>query len=891
MFTDKLTLAIAEAAKKCMDEELKGNQHKIDANKNGKIDADDFKKLRKEELKGNQHKIDANKNGKIDADDFKKLRKEESVNEESAHVYDTKTDKVHSTHGTYKKALNAMKKLNNEHPGYETPGDITRDKFGVRLAKKSVQEGAIDDLRDRQAAEREANSYKSQDKKEPTVRKVQGSNYGGSKQKHEKEVEESVQLDELSRGTLTSYVKKSVNDRVDRLVMSKPKSGEEAVSNMNKNMKRAQGQTLALSKLAKEETELQEKRKIKPADGEWDVVDDESGETHSTHDSYKKAISTMHDLNKNHPGKEIPNTNLIRNKYMARAKNAYSTHTREQVEQLDELSTSTLDNYRTKANSSGYNSKTTQQKLDNRSKGMNLAWSKTMPAKNDEMNPNKAKVKAGDYRFNKEEVEQIEESGGKVVYTSGDDHVEMYGEDAYAVYKNGKKQKYYSTLSAAKEALKEEVEVLDESKAHIEQHLADRDINSKVVGKTVKVHSSDVASATKHVKMAGYKDHKVVGGLNEEKMSDEDMAQREKIVKGMKKNLQGFKARYGDDAKKVMYATATKQAMKEEWKPYGKTSQKDLDDLHNNKNLVHTGKVTTVDLGKTKAIRHDFDHSDPKQRDHSDYDRDTRVSHNTIHHNDKIVAHAMHDTDAGGIIATHAKTGRVTHHSNIDDATKHYQKMYVSKLKEEVKDKYDEGEYDREGDMAKSDLRSIIANAQKLHDMIEDADNLPEWVQSKITKSEDYISTVANYMTSEMSEEIEQIDELSKDTLKSYVKKAVKDTRMQGVQQMDYAHKSAQASTPGMKKTFHKISTDAIKKGHKREDGIMSAVNKLAKEEVTNDQFKAELEDNKAKAAGTKKQPDVHKAAVQSVKQESFSEKLSMLKENARSFLKGKNNG
>ena len=50
-------------------------------------------------------------------------------------------------------------------------------------------------------------------------------------------------------------------------------------------------------------------------------------------------------------------------------------------------------------------------------------------------------------------------------------------------------------------------------------------------------------------------------------------------------------------------------------------------------------------------------------------------------------------------------------------------------IKEAVKDKLDIGEYDQEGDMAKSDLRSIMANAQKLHDMIEDADNLPEWCQ------------------------------------------------------------------------------------------------------------------------------------------------------------------
>jgi hypothetical protein len=76
----------------------------------------------------------------------------------------------------------------------------------------------------------------------------------------------------------------------------------------------------------------------------------------------------------------------------------------------------------------------------------------------------------------------------------------------------------------------------------------------------------------------------------------------------------------------------------------------------------------------------------------------------------------------------------------------------MQNIQEEKKDKYDEGEYDQEGDMAKSDLRSIIANAKRLHDMIGDADNLPEWVQSKITVAEDYISTVANYMTSEMNE-------------------------------------------------------------------------------------------------------------------------------------------
>jgi hypothetical protein len=76
-------------------------------------------------------------------------------------------------------------------------------------------------------------------------------------------------------------------------------------------------------------------------------------------------------------------------------------------------------------------------------------------------------------------------------------------------------------------------------------------------------------------------------------------------------------------------------------------------------------------------------------------------------------------------------------------------------MNEAVKDKFDIGEYDQEGDMAKSDLRSILANAKRVHDMLEDDDNLPEWVQSKITKAEDYMSTVANYMEAEMNEEVE----------------------------------------------------------------------------------------------------------------------------------------
>lgn len=71
----------------------------------------------------------------------------------------------------------------------------------------------------------------------------------------------------------------------------------------------------------------------------------------------------------------------------------------------------------------------------------------------------------------------------------------------------------------------------------------------------------------------------------------------------------------------------------------------------------------------------------------------------------------------------------------------------------------DPREYDYEGDMVKSDLRSIMGNAQRIIDLVKDEQNLPEWCQNKVTLAEDYISTVANYMTAEMNEEVEYLEE------------------------------------------------------------------------------------------------------------------------------------
>jgi hypothetical protein len=61
---------------------------------------------------------------------------------------------------------------------------------------------------------------------------------------------------------------------------------------------------------------------------------------------------------------------------------------------------------------------------------------------------------------------------------------------------------------------------------------------------------------------------------------------------------------------------------------------------------------------------------------------------------------------------------------------------------------YNQGEYDREGDMAKDQLRTIDGAAEELYSIIQADENLPEWVQAKITKAMDYIDTARDYMKS-----------------------------------------------------------------------------------------------------------------------------------------------
>jgi len=160
--------------------------------------------LQQEALKGNQHKIDKNKNNKIDVEDFKLLRKEDNVEEGIKDIA--------------KKAFKALTGGSDE----DQRKDLQR-KMGVpQTGKKPTQKEEVEldegkeeskkDFDDRQKRLAAASAETAKDPKRlERMSKIPG--YSAAMDLAKKTTKEEVeQIDELSKSTLGSYIKKAAAD-------------------------------------------------------------------------------------------------------------------------------------------------------------------------------------------------------------------------------------------------------------------------------------------------------------------------------------------------------------------------------------------------------------------------------------------------------------------------------------------------------------------------------------------------------------------------------------------------------------------------------------------------------------------------------------------------------
>lgn len=167
------------------------------------------------------------------------------------------------------------------------------------------------------------------------------------------------------------------------------------------------------------------------------------------------------------------------------------------------------------------------------------------------------------------------------------------------------------------------------------QHKLDKNKNGKVDAhdfKLLRKEEEDIEEGVDRVERAdfktnpsGRKSHKEITfkndddvvkkeevELEERSMTDAEMKKREDYVKGMKKNISSFKDKYGAKAKDVMYATATKMAMKE-----------DIELTEARRKVTHENPLVTV---------HDKDglhtHADLETANHI---MQTNVKHTDVH--------------------------------------------------------------------------------------------------------------------------------------------------------------------------------------------------------------------------------------------------------------------
>jgi hypothetical protein len=160
---------------------------------------------------------------------------------------------------------------------------------------------------------------------------------------------------------------------------------------------------------------------------------------------------------------------------------------------------------------------------------------------------------------NEAEKEMNKKKPARKGYGARQNFVRSYAKESFSglldVYREG-------GLKSLHEALIVEEPTNDEFQAELADHKAKAELKKKQPDiakpsvQAVKVEE-DVELSVDDIN--GVK----VSTIEERSLTEPEMKKKEEIVKGMKKNLAGFKARYGDDAKSVMYATATKAAKKD----------------------------------------------------------------------------------------------------------------------------------------------------------------------------------------------------------------------------------------------------------------------------------------------------------------------------------------
>lgn len=442
-----------------------------------------------EALKGGQKKIDKNHNGKLDAQDFKMLRGEKPVEEAAlgvplkGHEYHKKTDA--ELRYIQKDAAEAAKAMKFHAPRSEA-------KY-------------LDQVNDASTVLH----YRSK----------------GGKQLAKEEVEE---LDELSKGTLLSYVKKADKQQgknFDDIVAAHKDNNQPKATKANaKYINRERGQDRAVSKMyAKYD---------KPKTEEVGIDEADHLTMRGLHTANPQSIPNyMRSTEKGKKSLADKNRPILKQIIKGQLGKHPKPNLPEAAEKPTHIvSKELLSDHKRWMDSEGYDTHT-------------VPLPKSHP---------KHKTHVGIVAKNNNEAGYHEDGFARPIHES----VESIDEISTAQMGHAGK----TTLKHIKNP-------------GVGLRMAAHDVKPGIKGYRDRVDlmkAADAEGKLKKEEAEGLEEKKGDSDLgtftdnNMGEMTDAQMKKRETIVKGMKKGLAGFKERYGKRAKDVMYATATKQAMKDE---------------------------------------------------------------------------------------------------------------------------------------------------------------------------------------------------------------------------------------------------------------------------------------------------------------------------------------
>ena len=170
------------------------------------------------------------------------------------------------------------------------------------------------------------------------------------------------------------------------------------------------------------------------------------------------------------------------------------------------------------------------------------------------------------------------------------------------------------------------------------------------------------------------------------------------------------------------------------------------------------------------------------------------------------------------------KTGKTPGEYTLPDGTK-----LVSGIRgvRKIDEDYDKDEYDEEGEMAQSQARTIEDAAKELQSILDADENLPEWVQKKISLAMDYIDTARDYLAANRPQE----QGMEESALQAYLgKKKYGEAGMKALQQAgrEGASKEKMASIRAKHDKLDEVDLDekAVSRAQRAAAGIARAAQK-----------------------------------------------------------------